>query len=57
MIRFGDDAPRIIIGPGVTVVGELRFERQVKLYLSDRATVGNVIGATAISFTGDDPPR
>jgi cytoskeletal protein CcmA (bactofilin family) len=57
LIRFGNDVPRIIIGPGATVVGELRFEREVKLYLSDRATVGNVIGATAIPFTGDDPPR
>lgn len=56
LIHFGNDVPRIVIGRGATVAGELRFEREVKLYVSDRATVGNVIGATAIPFTGDDPP-
>jgi hypothetical protein len=55
--HFGNDVPRIVIGPGSTVDGDLRFERQVQLYVSDRATIGPVIGATAISFSGDAPPR
>jgi hypothetical protein len=57
LIRFGSDVPRVIIGPGATVVGELRFEREARLYVSDRATVGSIVGATAIPFSGDDPPR
>jgi hypothetical protein len=50
------DDPTIIIGPGATVQGELKFERKVHLYVSDHATIGSVVGATPISFTGDKPP-
>lgn len=53
---FNNDDPVIIIGPGATVQGELRFERKVRLYVSDKATIGNVTGATPVSFTGDTPP-
>jgi DUF4097 and DUF4098 domain-containing protein YvlB len=56
VIHFGNDIPRIVIGPGATVQGDLRFERDVKLYVSDKATVGPITGATAISFTGDSAP-
>lgn len=56
LIHFGNDVPRIEIGPGVTVQGDLRFERAVKLFVSDRATIGTVSGATPITFTGDTPP-
>ena len=56
LIHFGNDVPRIEIGPGATVQGELRFEREVKLYVSDRASIGTVTGATPIPFTGDTPP-
>jgi len=55
-IHFGQQVPRIVIGPGASVGGELRFEREVKLYVSDRATIGTVVGATAIRFSGDAPP-
>jgi cytoskeletal protein CcmA (bactofilin family) len=48
--------PRIVIGPGASVQGELRFERKVQLYVSDRATIGPVRGATAIRFSGENPP-
>ena len=54
-IHFGG-VPRVEIGPGATVQGELRFEREVKLYVSDRATIGPVTGATPIPFTGDTAP-
>lgn len=49
-------APRIVIGPGSVVKGTLKFERTVELYVSDRATIGPVEGATPIKFTGDRPP-
>jgi len=48
--------PTIIIGPGAKVLGELTFERKVNLFVSDRATIGTVTGATAVIFTGDNPP-
>lgn len=56
LIRFGNDVPRIEIGPGAVVQGDLRFERDVKLYVSDRATIGPITGTTAIPFSGDAPP-
>jgi hypothetical protein len=57
LIQLVRDVPRIVIGPGAVVQGELRFERTVKLYVSDKATIGTVTGATAIPFTGDVPPN
>ncbi len=48
--------PRIVIGPGAVVQGDLRFERDVELYVSDRATVGPISGATPIRFSGEKPP-
>ena len=53
-VHSGD--PTIIIGPGAQVLGELRFERKVHLFVSDRATIGSVTGATPITFGGDSPP-
>jgi hypothetical protein len=38
------------------VKGTLRFERPVELYVSDRATIGPVEGATPVKFSGDRPP-
>jgi DUF4097 and DUF4098 domain-containing protein YvlB len=57
LIHFGSGMPRIEIGPGATVQGDLRFEREVKLYVSDKATIGPVTGATPIAFTGNTPPQ
>jgi DUF4097 and DUF4098 domain-containing protein YvlB len=48
--------PRIVIGPGAVVSGVLRFQCPVKLYVSDRASIGTVEGATVIAFPGDTPP-
>jgi hypothetical protein len=53
---WSGDTPRVVVGPGSVVGGTLRFERTVKLYVSDRATVGRIEGATAVSFSGDRPP-
>lgn len=54
--NFNPRKPRIVIGPGAVVQGDLRFERPVQLYVSDKATVGPITGATPIPFSGDSPP-
>jgi len=56
LLRLVRDVPRIVIGPGATVQGELRFERTVQLFVSDKATIGTVTGATPIPFSGETPP-
>ena len=48
--------PRIVIGPGAVVQGNLTFKRDVQLYVSDKATIGPVEGATVVTFPGDKPP-
>jgi hypothetical protein len=50
------DVPRIVIGPGAVVQGDLRFERPVHLFVSDTATIGPVTGAVAVKFSGASPP-
>lgn len=57
LMHSNHDVPRIVIGPGASVQGALRFERTVQLYVSDKATIGTVTGATPIPFTGDSPPH
>lgn len=57
LISIHGDVPRIVIGPGATVQGEMRFEREVHLLVSDHATIGALSGATATTFTGDTPPK
>ena len=54
---FHNEDPVIVIGPGAVIQGDLRFERKVKLYVSDKATIGTVTGATPIAFSGDNPPN
>jgi len=56
LVQLVLDVPRIVIGPGATVQGDLHFERTVRLFVSDEATVGTVTGATSISFSGETPP-
>jgi DUF4097 and DUF4098 domain-containing protein YvlB len=53
--NFMNRKPRIVIGPGAAVQGELRFERDVQLYISDKASVGAISGATPIRYAGDNP--
>jgi hypothetical protein len=57
LVQIVNDVPRIVIGPGATVQGDLRFERTVRLFVSDKATIGTVIGATPVPFSGDTPPN
>jgi DUF4097 and DUF4098 domain-containing protein YvlB len=53
--NFNTRKPRIVIGPGAVVQGDLRFERAVELYVSESATTGPITGATAIRFPGASP--
>ena len=51
--------PRVVIGPGCRVEGEIRLEREVRLYISETAEVGGVSGEMtmddAIMFSGSRP--
>ena len=51
--------PKVVIGPGASVGGEIRLERKVRLYISNSATVGGVQGEMsmddAIRFDGARP--
>lgn len=47
--------PKIVIGPNSTVAGQLIFEQEVKLYVHESASVGNISGAEPIMFSGDRP--
>jgi cytoskeletal protein CcmA (bactofilin family) len=51
--------PTIVIGPGCRVDGTIRIEHEVKLYISNTATVGNVTGVMsmddAVHFDGARP--
>jgi cytoskeletal protein CcmA (bactofilin family) len=49
--------PLVVIGPGSVVKGPLTFKREVRLYVSDRASIGPVQGATPSKFSGDRPPE
>lgn len=56
LFKFGkEDVPRIVIGPGAVVDGTLKFEREVELYVSDKAKIGTVVGAKPVTFTGAEP--
>ena len=47
--------PQVVIGPGAIVKGKLRFRQEVKLYVSDQATIDPVEGATVTKFSGAHP--
>jgi hypothetical protein len=57
--NFGSDEPKIVIGPGVRVDGAIVLEREVELYVSDDATIGEVRGVMSLDdaerFSGDHP--
>lgn len=51
--------PKVIIGPGSTVVGQIVLERKVELFISESAEVGGVSGEMsiddAVRFSGERP--
>jgi DUF4097 and DUF4098 domain-containing protein YvlB len=55
----GSRRPKIVIGPGCEVLGEIRLEREAKLYISETASVAGVSGEMsmedAIRFSGNRP--
>ncbi len=57
--RDSNRDPKIIIGPGAEIVGEIRLEHEVKLYISETAKVGGVSGVMsledAVRFSGKRP--
>jgi len=62
MWSFGNQnsrVPEIVIGPGSTVAGVIRLDREVKLFISESADVGGVEGEMsmddAVRFSGDRP--
>jgi len=48
--------PLVVIGPGAVVEGPIRFEREVKFFVSDTAQIGPVEGAVPTTFSGAQPP-
>lgn len=50
------ETPRVIIGRDSRVEGMLRFEREVRLYVHETATVGTIEGAEAIAYD-EEPPQ
>jgi cytoskeletal protein CcmA (bactofilin family) len=48
-----EHVPTIIIAPGAVVSGTLHFEREVNLYVSSRAKIGPVEGATPSPYAGE----
>ncbi len=51
--------PKVVIGPGSRVLGRIKLEREVELYISETAEVGGVEGEMSMSdamrFSGDRP--
>jgi len=51
--------PKIIIGPGSRVIGDIQLEREVELFISESAEVGGVTGEMtmddAVIFSGNRP--
>lgn len=49
--------PRIVIGPHTRIRGPLRFEHEVRLYVSDHADIaGKIEGAMPQHFSGEEAP-
>jgi cytoskeletal protein CcmA (bactofilin family) len=51
--------PRVVIGPGSTIEGDIKLEREVELFISETASVGKVKGVMsmedAVRFSGEKP--
>ena len=51
--------PKVTIGPGSRVEGQIVLEQEVELYVSESADVGGVTGKMsmddAVRFSGDKP--
>lgn len=54
--NYENRPPRVVIGPDAEVRGTLTFEREVRLYVHERARVGTIEGATPQRYSGSEPP-
>jgi DUF4097 and DUF4098 domain-containing protein YvlB len=52
---FESKLPIVVVAPGATVTGTLEFQHKVRLYVSDRATIGHIEGAQPIMYSGEHP--
>jgi hypothetical protein len=55
-VQVNKRKPKIVVGPGAVVEGELKFEREVTLYVHDTARIGKVTGATAVAYSTATSP-
>ncbi|MGJ4803465.1 hypothetical protein [Luteimonas sp. SDU82] len=55
-VQVSKRKPRIVIGPGAVVEGELVFEREVTLYVHETARIGKVSGATPLPYSTAQSP-
>lgn len=56
-VQINKRKPKIVIGPGAVVEGELVFKREVTLYVHETARVGKVTGATPVSYSTAQSPQ
>ncbi len=57
LVQWGTrDPQRVVVGRNSVVQGEMRFEREVRLFVHRTARIGRVIGATVERYDTDEPP-
>jgi len=57
-LSFGRQTPpTVTVGAGSKVTGPMVFEREVRLFVHESATIGDVSGATAVRYAGRKPPN
>ena len=55
-VQISKRKPKIVVGPGAVVEGELKFEREVTLYVHETARTGKVTGATPVAYATATSP-
>ncbi len=54
-VMEGKDVPVVILGKNINIAGTVTFDRDVKLYVHDSATTGDIAGAEPMAYSGDEP--
>jgi len=55
LIDIKRDEPKIIVGPGSEIKGSLIARTDVRLYVHESASIGHIVGATPVSYSGGHP--
>ena len=55
LIDIKRDEPKIIVGPGSQIMGSLIARTDVHLYVHESASIGNIVGATPVIYSGGHP--